>query len=268
MRAQELVRGAYDTHVHVAPDVVRAQDRRRLAGARARASSGWPASCSSPTTAAPPSARPSCAQRSRVCRRSARSRSTARSAGSIRWRSRSPRARARAPSGCRPSTRSTRRRSARHRPGPRSRCGSGSSSNCASGGSRSSPCRCVDAGGRVLPETREVLALIARHGMVLATGHLGREEIFAVVDAALEEGVSEIVVTHPEFPSQNLSIDDQQALAQRGARARALLHDAAHRQDQLGAVDRRDPRDRSGEHGPVDRSRPGVQPAGRGRAGD
>ena len=79
------------------------------------------------------------------------------------------------------------------------------------------PVPVVDAGGRVLPETREVLALIARHGMLLATGHLGRDEIFAVVDAALEEGVGEIVITHPDFPSQNLSIEDQQALAERGA---------------------------------------------------
>ncbi len=59
--------------------------------------------------------------------------------------------------------------------------------------------------------------MIARHGMVLATGHLARDEIFAVVDAAIEAGVETIVITHPEFPSQNLNIDDQQALAERGA---------------------------------------------------
>ena len=53
--------------------------------------------------------------------------------------------------------------------------------------------------------------------MVLATGHLSRDEIFAVVDAAVEAGVQEIVITHPEFPSQNLSLDDQAALADRGA---------------------------------------------------
>jgi Family of unknown function (DUF6282) len=70
---------------------------------------------------------------------------------------------------------------------------------------------------QVLPETREVLALIARHGMLLATGHLGRDEIFSVVDAALEAGVREIVITHPEFPSQNLTVEDQRALAERGA---------------------------------------------------
>jgi len=75
----------------------------------------------------------------------------------------------------------------------------------------------VDDDGEVLPQTREVLAMIARHEMLLATGHLGRDEIFAVVDAALEEGVREIVITHPEFPSQDLAREDQRALVQRGA---------------------------------------------------
>jgi hypothetical protein len=79
------------------------------------------------------------------------------------------------------------------------------------------PVPVVDGGGAVLPEVREVLAMIARHRMLMATGHLSRDEIFAVVDAALEEGVTDIVITHPEFPSQNLTVDDQRALAERGA---------------------------------------------------
>jgi Family of unknown function (DUF6282) len=79
------------------------------------------------------------------------------------------------------------------------------------------PVPVVDDEGRILPESREVLKMIARHDMVLATGHLGREEIFTVVDAAVDEGVHTIVVTHPEFPSQNLSVEDQNALADRGA---------------------------------------------------
>jgi hypothetical protein len=79
------------------------------------------------------------------------------------------------------------------------------------------PVPVLDADGGVLPETREVLAMIARHGMLLATGHLGREEIFAVVGAALDHGVGEIVITHPDFPSQNLSVEDQRELAERGA---------------------------------------------------
>ena len=47
----------------------------------------------------------------------------------------------------------------------------------------------TDDDGQLLPETRDVLRAIARHGLILATGHLARDDIFAVVDAALEEGV-------------------------------------------------------------------------------
>jgi len=79
------------------------------------------------------------------------------------------------------------------------------------------PVAVVDGDGAVLPETRTVLRTVARHGLLLATGHLARDEIFAVVDAAVEEGVRDIVVTHPDFPSQSLSFDDQAALAAKGA---------------------------------------------------
>ena len=47
---------------------------------------------------------------------------------------------------------------------------------------------------------------------MLATGHLSRREIFTVVEA----GVRDVVITHPEFPSQDLSIEDQVALATGG----------------------------------------------------
>jgi hypothetical protein len=79
------------------------------------------------------------------------------------------------------------------------------------------PVPVVDGGGALVPEARDVLAVIARHDLVLATGHLARDEIFTLVDGAVEAGVKRIVVTHPEFPSQRLSIDDQLALADRGA---------------------------------------------------
>jgi hypothetical protein len=71
--------------------------------------------------------------------------------------------------------------------------------------------------GAVVPALREVMAIVAAREMVLATGHLDRDEIFAVVDAAREEGVGTIVVTHPEFPAQDLGVDDQLELARRGA---------------------------------------------------
>jgi len=79
------------------------------------------------------------------------------------------------------------------------------------------PVEVVSSDGQVVPELRAVLRIIARHNLVLATGHLGRDEIFAVVRAAREEGVRFIVVTHPDFPSQALPVEDQVALADMGA---------------------------------------------------
>lgn len=79
------------------------------------------------------------------------------------------------------------------------------------------PVPVVDADGAPLPETREVMATVARHGMVLATGHLSGPEIFTMVDAAFEAGIETVVVTHPEFPSQDLGVAEQRELAARGA---------------------------------------------------
>jgi hypothetical protein len=62
-----------------------------------------------------------------------------------------------------------------------------------------------------------VLEVVVRHGLVLATGHLGRTEILEVVDAALAASVTDIVVTHPDYPTQGVSIAEQRDLAARGA---------------------------------------------------
>ena len=81
----------------------------------------------------------------------------------------------------------------------------------------SPPIEVAGPDGAVLPETGRVLERVAEHGMVLATGHLGRDEIFAVVAAAVRAGVERIVVTHPEFTSQRIGVQRQRALAEKGA---------------------------------------------------
>ena len=77
--------------------------------------------------------------------------------------------------------------------------------------------RVIDESGAVVPQARLCLELVARHDMILATGHLGRAEIFALVKAAKEMGLRKILVTHAEFPSQNLTADEQRELADLGA---------------------------------------------------
>jgi hypothetical protein len=71
--------------------------------------------------------------------------------------------------------------------------------------------------GVALETTRQVLRVIAKHDMTLATGHLSADEIEVVVAAAVDEGVRRIVVTHPEFTSQRVAVERQRALADRGA---------------------------------------------------
>jgi Family of unknown function (DUF6282) len=84
-------------------------------------------------------------------------------------------------------------------------------------GIESDPVPAVTDGGDLLPETRAVLRVVAAHDLVLATGHLGRDEVYAVVSAAVEAGVRHVVVTHPDYPAQNFSVEEQVRLADVGA---------------------------------------------------
>ena len=79
------------------------------------------------------------------------------------------------------------------------------------------PLSVVDEAGELTEPARRCLERIAKHNMILATGHLGRKEIFALVRAARPMGVRKVVVTHAEFPSQNLTGSEQRELADLGA---------------------------------------------------
>ena len=79
------------------------------------------------------------------------------------------------------------------------------------------PLTVLDAAGSINEATRRCLELIGRHNMILATGHLGRHEIFRLVRAAREMKLQRVLVTHAEFPSQNLSTAEQLELAGMGA---------------------------------------------------
>jgi hypothetical protein len=79
------------------------------------------------------------------------------------------------------------------------------------------PLTVLDENGKVNEATRRCLELIARHNMILATGHLGRHEIFPLVRAAREMKLQRVLVTHAEFPSQNFSPEEQLELADAGA---------------------------------------------------
>jgi uncharacterized protein DUF6282 len=79
------------------------------------------------------------------------------------------------------------------------------------------PLSVIDDVGELTEPARRCLERIGKHNMILATGHLGRREIFALVHAAKTMGLKKVVVTHAEFPSQSLTGDEQKELADLGA---------------------------------------------------
>lgn len=79
------------------------------------------------------------------------------------------------------------------------------------------PMTVIGEDGSLTAPARACLELIKKYDMILATGHLGRHEILALVRTAKEIGLERVLVTHAEFPSQNLSAAEQVELADLGA---------------------------------------------------
>jgi hypothetical protein len=74
-----------------------------------------------------------------------------------------------------------------------------------------------DKDGRLRPELKEILELVAQHGAILGTAHLAPREIVALVKEARSVGVEKIVVTHPYFRVPNLDLETLEEVARLGA---------------------------------------------------
>lgn len=77
--------------------------------------------------------------------------------------------------------------------------------------------RVIGTDGKLILAALACLELIRKYDMILATGHLGRDEIYSLVKTAREMSLPRVMVTHAEFPSQNLSAQEQLELADLGA---------------------------------------------------
>jgi hypothetical protein len=75
----------------------------------------------------------------------------------------------------------------------------------------------VAPNGVVTPQVEEVLKIIARENLVLATGHIHAEEVMAVVKRARELGVKNILITHALTNIPGLSMEQAREVAQMGA---------------------------------------------------
>ncbi|HKQ23777.1 MAG TPA: DUF6282 family protein [Burkholderiales bacterium] len=71
--------------------------------------------------------------------------------------------------------------------------------------------------GVATPQVEEVLKIIARENLVLATGHIHAPEVVAVVKRAKELGVKNILITHALTNIPGLSMEQAKQVTQLGA---------------------------------------------------
>ncbi len=55
---------------------------------------------------------------------------------------------------------------------------------------------------------KEVLRIIADNDLILATGHISKEEVFHLVPLARSLGVGKIILTHPAYETTELTVED------------------------------------------------------------
>jgi hypothetical protein len=75
----------------------------------------------------------------------------------------------------------------------------------------------VAQNGQLLPETRQVIAVIAKHNLVMATGHTSAEEALLLIHEARAQGVKHMVVTHAMLAPIQMSEAQMKDAANMGA---------------------------------------------------
>jgi len=75
----------------------------------------------------------------------------------------------------------------------------------------------IARGGQLLPETKAVIAVIAKHNLVMATGHSSAQEDLMLVREATAQGVQHMVLTHAMLQPTNMSEGQMLEAAKLGA---------------------------------------------------
>jgi hypothetical protein len=75
----------------------------------------------------------------------------------------------------------------------------------------------VSRSGALLPETRAVIGAIAKHRLVLATGHVSAAEALLMLREGRQQGVAHMIVTHAMNPPVLMDVAQMQEAARLGA---------------------------------------------------
>lgn len=77
---------------------------------------------------------------------------------------------------------------------------------------------CLDESGELRQNVLDTLDIIAKYNVILTTGHISHEEVYKLVPEAAKRGVKNIIITHVTFPTTFYSVEDQKMFASYGAK--------------------------------------------------
>jgi len=75
----------------------------------------------------------------------------------------------------------------------------------------------VSRNGELLPEVKQVIAIVAKHGLVIASGHILPEEALMVFREAKRQGVQHMIATHAFDLAGKMTVEQMQEAAKLGA---------------------------------------------------
>lgn len=75
----------------------------------------------------------------------------------------------------------------------------------------------VSKGGQLLPQAKAVIAMVAKHHLMLETGHSSAAECLMIIREARRQGVQKIVVTHAMLAPVRMTVGQMKEAASMGA---------------------------------------------------
>jgi hypothetical protein len=75
----------------------------------------------------------------------------------------------------------------------------------------------ISRDGELLPEVKDVLTIVARENLALATGHSSPDESLLLIREGRSMGIDRIIVTHPMAPAVGMTLEQQVEAARLGA---------------------------------------------------
>ncbi len=75
----------------------------------------------------------------------------------------------------------------------------------------------IDKEGRLVRQMQEVFDLVQEYGLMLGTGHITHQETFALAEEAKKRGFKKLVITHADWEFTAYSLEEQKRLVELGA---------------------------------------------------